>query len=85
MNYLKGHRTLTRLVELGILLVLPIIAHLFLPIMFLILSPYRYFGILLMVLGLIMAIWNHRCKIEPKPPFKMKPTERAGKLGRLGA
>lgn len=56
MNYLKGHRTLTRLVELGILLVLPIIAHLFLPIMFLILSPYRYFGILLMVLGLIMAI-----------------------------
>jgi len=31
------------------------------------------------------AGWNHRCKIEPKPPFKMKPTERAGKLGRLGA
>ena len=37
------------------------------------------------VLPVQLREWNHRCKIEPKPPFKMKPTERAGKLGRLGA
>ena len=55
MNHLKGQIKLARVVELGILLVLPVIGHLFLPITVLIRSPYRYFGILLMIIGLVIA------------------------------
>jgi hypothetical protein len=56
MKQWKVRRSFTRLVEIGGLPVLPIIGHLFLPIIVLIPSPYRYFGILLMVLGLLTAI-----------------------------
>ena len=56
MKQCKVRRSFSRLVEIGGLLVLPIMGHLFLPIIVLIPSPYRYFGILLMVLGLLIAI-----------------------------
>jgi hypothetical protein len=30
-------------------------------------------------------VWNHRPKIEPKTPFKMKPWDGQDALGQMGA
>jgi len=53
----QNGRAVARIVEIAILLILPILFHYFFPILTIIPKPYTYLGIVLMLLGFVVATW----------------------------
>lgn len=53
----KSRQTISRIMEMAILIALPIACHYLLPIMRIIPGPYTYLGIVLMVLGVGLSMW----------------------------
>ena len=54
----KGRRTISRVVETAILIALPVACHFLLPLLSIVSGPYRYLGIVLMLLGLALSTWT---------------------------
>jgi protein-S-isoprenylcysteine O-methyltransferase Ste14 len=52
-----NHRTIAKVLELSILIVLPIIFHCLVPVIQVIDPPYVYLGLVLMLLGLALMTW----------------------------
>lgn len=57
MSTAKDRRSVSRMVEATILLVLPILLHLLVPLKTLVPKPFGYVGTALMLLGLALSIW----------------------------
>lgn len=60
MNKIRKGRKAARALEIGILLILPILFHYLLPIWVIVPKPYAYLGIALMLAGLAMGSWAAR-------------------------
>jgi protein-S-isoprenylcysteine O-methyltransferase Ste14 len=53
----KGRQTISRIMEMAILIGLPVVCHYLLPIMRVIPRPYTYLGIALMLVGVALSMW----------------------------
>ena len=53
-----GRRTISRAIEIAVLIALPIVCHYLFPLVIIVPKPYTYLGIALMLLGLALSTWT---------------------------
>jgi protein-S-isoprenylcysteine O-methyltransferase Ste14 len=71
MNKSHNFRSLARFVEIAILFLLPILLHFLLPIAQIVVPPYTYMGIPVMLGGLALTSWAARTFKEARAGFSL--------------
>jgi protein-S-isoprenylcysteine O-methyltransferase Ste14 len=65
-------RTTARITEAAILLVLPVLSHFLFPVRILVVRPWSYLGVPLMVIGVGLAMWAAKAFREAGTGFRLQ-------------
>jgi protein-S-isoprenylcysteine O-methyltransferase Ste14 len=77
MERTKGRRWSARIIELGILILLPILCHCLIPVMTVVPVPYAYLGAVPILLGLALMTWAASSFREAETGYELQRSSPA--------